>query len=226
MLSQLDPRLVYYLELYLFVFLVRFLKLLPKLRNEFAKAKWHEVVFGSLDLVYASAGVAALLVMNERQWVEPLMGGWAILLVVSAFFDAQGDSLSQRTRVVGHSLVAIVVVVATVVAFQSLIPPREDGVATAPTIQEREFRVAIAYVDQSLNEHIGRDKQGNPKLGNRKLVWVTQVRSRSADSAAAVARRDFWDEKNKDVAPFTPGRPKSEYTIGIVEPPVVQELGQ
>ena len=217
-LPQLDSRVVYYLLLYFFVFVLRFFKLLPLFRSPEPKVNWKHVGFGSLDLVYASAGVVALLVLNERDWVQAVMIGWAILLVVSTFLDAQGEHFSDNSRLGGHVLVASIVVVGTVIVFQ-IVPSSKAPILPAPV--PVEYRVAIPYVDNSLDQHVG-----TGKLGDRRLVYIVNVKGFSAREAEAAAREDFWKTDNTRVAPFMSKRQKGPYTLSIADDPVVEPKGQ
>jgi len=215
--QQLDPRLVYYLLLFLFVFVLRFFKLLPLFRSGDSKVNWKHIGFGSLDLVYTSAGVVALLVLNERSWIQALMIGWAILLVVSTFLDAQGEQLTDNARFGGHVLVAAIVVVGTVFVFQ--IVPAEPDQKSAPP-KQHDYRVAIAYVDTTLDQHVGVGK-----LGDRRLMYVADVRAFSAREAETLARQEFWKPDNTRVAPFLSKREKTLYTLAIAGDPVVELRG-
>lgn len=218
-LPQLDSRLVYYLILYVFVFMLRFFRLYPQMKNEFRKVSWKHVAFGSLDIVYTSAGVVALLILNERQWVEALFAGWALLLVASTLLDFQGEQFSDNARLGGHLLVASCVVVGTVATFQSIVPATaEPGTPTAP--QPIEYRVAISYVDLTLDQHLGKDR-----LGDRRFVFVTSVKALSARDADDAATNEFWNEGNKNVVPYDPKRRKNNYTLSIVGNPVVEPAG-
>lgn len=214
-----DPRLVGYLILYLFIIAVRYFKVVPEIRNNPGKFNYKHVFFVSLEILYTAAGLATLLVANRPDWITPIITGYSFLLVVSVFVEASSEHFTDRWRLGAHLGLIAVVVLGTIFTFQSLLA--QDPAAASRDSDGRErflYRVAVPYVDLTLDQFLGRDR-----LGDRRFVFTVQVKATSARAAEEAARALFW--KDTTVArPYDRKRSKSIYSISLVENSVVERV--
>ncbi len=216
---KFDPRLVGYLILYLFIIAVRYFKVVPSIRKNPQQYNYKHVFFVSLDILYTAAGLATLLVANRPDWIAPIITGYSFLLVVSVFVEASSEHFTDRWRLGAHLGLITVVVVGTVFTFQSLLGQGSGTAARDSDGRETyPFRVAVPYVDLTLDQFLGRDR-----LGDRRFVFTVELRANSARAAEEAARALFW--RDTTVArPYDKKRAKSIYTISLVDNAIVERV--
>ena len=218
---NINPNTVYYLLIYVIILVVRFFKIHHSVKNQEEGTNRRHYWFVGLELVYYSVGIIILLMSSAPQWASVTITAYIVLLLVSAFLDAQGPEFAEGKRLWANLAIIAVVATFSTVFNQTLLfpkPPQGIGAQDKAAAVTREYRVAIPYSDYSLRRYLG------DRLGDRMLVFVTTVTAPGRNEAVAAARRQFWDEKNESIAPFDPKRPKTPQNIAVDDDRIVAEV--
>lgn len=212
-----SPSAIYYVLLYFFIFLLRFFKVYPQVRDFPAQYnKWH-YGFVSLEIVYTAAGVTILLLASRPEWIAVIMLSYALLLVTSSYLDTVGARFPDKVRFGAHILIILLVVSATLFAFSSVL---EDPTAakTREIRKATQYRVAIPYVDLTLDRHLGGGKLAGILFG-----YFTTVEAVSREEAVAKADEQFRGSGEKSVRLFKPNREKDAYNVSTQPQAIVVE---
>jgi len=197
---------------------VRYFKILPDIKATPPRSNLKNVGFVSLDIIYTAAGLATLLVASRPDWVAPIVAGYILLLVFSAFLDARGEYFTDARRLAAHVVVIAVIVLATVYTFQFALQGDPNTARDERGQTAYQFRVALPYIDHTLDQYIGRDR-----LEGRRLVYTVEVVASSRRAAEEKARSRFWTDTTA-AQPYDRRRSKSVYTLSLVDNPTIEQL--
>lgn len=224
---NINPQFPYYLLLYVLTIILRLIRAYrarPENANADEKARYRlrYLLFG-FELVNVSAGVFILLSEQAPPYVGTIMMLYVILVIVSFFFDE--DTVGLRLRAVGHVAVSVIVVVVTIGAFTYMsglnrgpIEPKAESpskIESKPPAVATKWRVALPYVDQTLNRNFG--VRDNPV----KSVYVVAVQAADRDAAISMAKEEFFSERGP--TPFVEKSKKTPFTMMIIESEGVAE---
>ena len=225
---MLSPQMIYFLFFYLFFFFIHSFKVYPYVRDYPTQYnRWHYGFF-SLEIVYTSAGVALLVMGSQRDWMSVMLVSYMLLLVCSAFLDTIGIRFSDKSRFTAHLVIIGIVILATIILHAKVLSKvyeREKGweaiaskLKASPTVPS--YRVAIPYVDLTLDRYLGRNK-----IEGIKFVFITKVTAPSREDAVEKAKAKFWGSDPDSLKLFSQGKEKNLYNVSVFSDEIFVERG-
>lgn len=219
---DINPQLPYYVLLYVLTLILRFIRAYrtrPANFNPDERRKYRaRFLFFGFELVNVSAGVFILLSEHAAKYVGTVMMLYVILVILSFFFE--DDNVGLRVKVWGHVGVSIVVVAVTFYAFlavDGLMVKREKPELVAKPAEGR-WRVALPYLDQSLNRNFGvRDVPV-------RLVFVAPVSGASRDEAIKAAKDQFRSEAGP--RPFSNKAERNSSVLIVIDTDAIAERSE
>ena len=226
---MLSPQMIYYLILYLFIFVIHLSKIYPNVRDNPSQFSWRYYGFFSLEIVYTSTGVALLVMASQRDWMSVIMISYMLLLICSALLDTIGTKFQDKSRFTAHMVIIGIVVLATIVLHATVLSKvyeREKGwgaliskLKTAPTVPS--YRVAIPYIDLTLDRYLGRGK-----MEDIKFVYIAKVTAISREEAIEKAKAKFWGSDADSMKLFSQNKEKNLYNVSVFGDEIfVERLG-
>lgn len=217
MFENLNPQLPYYLLLFLLTVILRCIRAYrqqPDDANEDAKKNyWSNYCYFGFELVNVSAGVFILLSEKATKYVATFMILYVILVILSFFFE--DEKVGRRLKTVGHLFVSGVVIAVTFYAFLAFDGLKETSYQAESAKSNIKWRVALPYVDTSLNRNFG--VKDRPLLSS----FTITVNATSRLEAIAIAKDIFYGEKGP--MPFIAKGEKNRLTMVIIESEVIVE---
>lgn len=172
-------------------------------------------MFFGFELVNVSAGVFILLSEHAAKYVGTVMMLYVILVILSFFFE--DDNVALGVKKWGHIGVSVVVLAVTLYAFLEVdgLKVKKALVASPAAPIEARWRVALPYIDQSLNRNFGvRDAPV-------RLVFVAPVSASSRVGAVQAAKEHFRAESGP--RPFSNKAERNLSVLMIIESDAVAE---
>lgn len=198
-----QPGAIYYLILYALILLLQFFKTFSLVKDEPDKYNWRNYFYISLQVVYTAAGIAILLFAQLKDWMAVIMMAYVVLVVISSFLDTVGAKFRENTRLVLHLLIIIFVVTTTLVSYEKVLPKTiSDQAQAKPTvIPVRKYKVALPYVDRTLETHVGAGR-----MRDTLLYFATMVESTSRGEAVLKAKEIALSNERGSIKPFNPSQ--------------------
>lgn len=217
---EINPQLPYYLLLFILTIILRCIRTyrgrlsFPDTPEGKKDYKWSYSFFG-FELVNVSAGIFILLSEHATKYVGAIMILYVILVILSFFFEESG--VGRKLKTIGHMSVSVVVVLVTFYAFFAVdgLKPSPTKAATENKIQPTVWRVALTYVDTSLNRNFG------VKSTPLQSSYVTEVSGPNRYEAIRVAKAQFYSETGP--LPFVDKAEKNPVSMIILENSIVVE---
>lgn len=200
----MEPGAIYYLVLYALIIVLQFFKTYPGVREKRDKLNWRHYFFVSLEVVYTSAGVAILLVAQQKEWIAVIMMVYVMLVVISSFLNTVGAEFKDNTRLAIHILIITIIVGTTVFSYAKLLP------SSLPQSKEPvDYIVTVPYRDLTLEKHVG------PRMGEKKLLYRTTVKGASPNDAITNAKEKALSNGQDSITPFDSKQRASQAVILI-----------
>ena len=208
-----QPGAIYYLILYALILILQFFKTFPLVKDEPDKYNWRNYFYISLQVVYTSAGIAILLFAHLKDWMAVIMMAYVVLVVISSFLDPVGVKFHQNTRLALHLVIIVFVVITTMVSYEKVlpksIPDLDREKATVAAV--RQYKVALPYLDRTLEKHVGAGR-----MRDTLLYFSANVEGASRGEAVLKAKEMALSNEHGSIRPFNPSKK------GIV--PIIQIL--
>jgi len=202
-----NQQLALYLVLFISAIVVKAMK---KDRSEL----WYTSFFVSFELVMIFGSVVILLIEQRSLDISFLFVAYTVMVLAAIWIDKDTHLLPQK--ILGHSIMIIIVFGATIYSFTTLLQAYEE-----PT-EEGLYRVSIPYADSTLLHHLNRERREylNP------ISFVVELNASSADEAKKKAKLQI---NSPETSPrfFIPEKPQSEkYFVIPDDTKIVAELVQ
>jgi hypothetical protein len=220
MITEINPQFPYYVCLYLVTILLRFIRTYrvkpDTTEDENSIKKYYaNYWFFGFESVNVSAGVFILLSEQASKYVAAWMMLYVGLVLFSAFLEE--DHVGLKLKKYGHIGVSFLVVAITVYAFfwVDAEKVKNEMQAAALASQQRTWKVAIPYLDQTLNRNFG------IKDLPIQSVFITITTAENRVTAIKAAKEIFFSTNGP--SPFMSKVAKSPSTLVILEADVVAE---
>ena len=216
-----QPGTIYYLILYALIVILQFFKTFPLVKEEPDKYSWRNYFYVSLQVVYTSAGVAILLFAQLRDWMAVIMMAYVVLVVISSFLDSVGAMFRENTRLAIHGVIIAFVVITTIISYEKVLPkstPKEDQKATVAVVHH--YRVALPYLDRTLERHVGAGR-----MRDTLLYFSTSVEGASRREAVLKAKEMALGGDHGSIRPFNPSQKGDQSNVQVLsEQAIVEEV--
>jgi hypothetical protein len=220
---MIQPGAIYYLILYGIIILVQFSKTFTLVKDQPDRYNWRDYFYVSLQIVYTSAGVAILLLLQlSREWMAVIMIAYVALVFISSILDHIGMRFRNNTRVFLHLIIIAFVAFTTIFSYERFLPKsasKEDQ-QQKTVAMVHHYKVALPYVDLTLSRHLGPGK-----MLNTQLYFSTNVEGVSRDEAVLKAKEKALSNEHGSIRPFNPSKKGNQIDVRVLnEQAVVEEV--
>jgi len=219
MLKDINPQFTYYIMLFLLTLILRSIRAYngrpTDSSSKAAKAYWVNYLYCGFEMVNVSAGVFILITQSATNYVGTIMMLYVILVVVSFFLE--GNNIGRSIKALGHSAVSIVIFGVTIYAFLIYdgLKPTAAQPCDALENRERTWKVALPYLDTSLNRYHG------AKHDVILSFWSDEVNATSKADAIIAAKKRF--QASDGPTPFQVKQEKTLVSMVVIDEKVVAE---
>lgn len=195
-----QPGAIYYLILFALILILQFFKTFPLVKDEPDKYNWRNYFYISLEVVYTGAGIAILLFAQLKEWMAVIMMAYVVLVVISSFLDPVGAKFRENTRLALHLLIIVFVITVTLVSYAKVLPKticEQPQAKKSTVLPVFKFKVALPYVDRTLEKHVGVGR-----MRDTLLYFSTTVEGTSRSEAVLKAKEIALSNERGSIKPF------------------------
>lgn len=216
-LPSINPQFPYYILLYIMTALVRWTRVYrerPRTGN-FAQNKkyWLRCLYFGFELVNVSAGVFILLSQKASVFIATFLVLYVMLVLLANWLES--EDVTDLVKTICHAIVITIIVSVTCYTFLGFEGLNESRAPGSDANTMRQWRVAIAFKDSSLTQHVGAKKDAIY------VSYVTEVDASSRKEAIQKAQDKFYSADGP--RPFNVNTEKTENTMEISERKIVTE---
>ena len=149
-----------------------------------------------------------------------IMMAYVVLVVISSFLDPVGAKFRENTRLALHLFIIAFVVTTTLVSYEKVLPKTkaEQSQAKSTVTAVRQFKVALPYIDRTLEKHVGVGR-----MRDTLLYFSTIVESTSRGEAVLKAKEIALSDKRGSIRPFNPSQKRTAPMIQVMSDQAIVE---